>query len=748
MKTWEIRLRGIVQGVGFRPFVFRLAKKMAIHGQVQNGTQGLYVVFNATEQKAKHFFQALLDQKPTIAYISQKNIIQVQSRFFEKFEIVESEHTGPKKLMYPPDYALCHACNEEMNDPDNRRFAYPFITCTYCGPRYSIINTLPYDRPFTAMHPFEMCEACQKEYHDPENRRYFSQTNSCPSCGVNLTFKQNGASFYDNEVILEKVIACIRSGQIITIKGIGGYLLCCAAGNEKAVTTLRKRKRRPTKPFAVMIPSLDWLPPNYIDKERESLLNNEWAPVVLVKKLDMLAPRIDDGLRETGVMLPYAPLFQWIMTSLGEPIVATSANHGKPIACEAADEDALWQVADAILSHNRSITMPQDDRVVRFSAKHQQQIILRRARGIAPNLMMEHLPFTESESLLAMGADMKAAFGLSHQGQVYISQYIGSLGDYDTSLRYQHILESMTRSLEAKPQYILHDMHPGYESSHLAKRLSDERGIPLTSYQHHEAHFAAILGEKHLLNSEEPVLGCIWDGTGYGKDGNMWGGEWMRYQNNSIERLGHLAYFAYPGGDRMAMEPRLSALALLPEEPRVREMFNETELRIYSSLIQYPKIKTSSMGRLFDAVAAVLGLGEIQSYEGEVAMQLESQARAYFEEKATSVAPYRLIIKEGVFDASSLMQAMLADLKEGLETGLIAAKLHLSLAELIAQLATHFNIQQLAFSGGVFQNALLVDLIIDKLGESHQLFSHEKLPPNDENIAFGQLILHKINAKQ
>lgn len=762
MTTWHLHISGQVQGVGFRPFVYRQALQYDLQGWVNNGLDGVHIEFNATERVAQGFYRTILECAPPLAQITRSDLQAVAPSFFDDFRIVHSEESGEAQLLLSPDFALCEACRLELFDAQNRRADYPFTTCTLCGPRYSIVRSLPYDRATTTMAPFTQCPACRQEYEEVLDRRYYSQTNSCPSCAIQLTlYSANGEEVAQGPTNwLEQVVSFWQQGKIIAIKGIGGYLLTCDATQPAAVQQLRQRKHRPTKPFAVMYPDLASLGEDaVVGAEDAQLLAGPVSPICLLRlqprpKSGIALSAIAPGLDQLGVMLPYTPLYALLLQAFQQPIVATSGNlTNAPIVFE--DEQAiaeLTNIADYVLVNNRDIAVPQDDSVVRFTPAHRQRIILRRSRGWAPTYINPKLQWPQA-SILAAGADMKSAFGLLHQRNTYLGQYLGDLSNYNTELNYQHTLQHFLGLFRVQPKLVLADQHPAYASTRYASELAEQWAVPQQLIQHHIAHFGAILGEHDLLSTPEPILGVIWDGTGLGNDGQIWGGEFFIYTDFTIERRRHLSYFNFFLGDKMPREPRLSALSLcqeIPEaQPVLQPKFSDQEWRLYTRLLeQEPKLKTSSAGRLFDGVASLLGLADRQHYEGEAAMQLEQLALSYFAEQTRGLeAPMQTYftgagLKDVPLDV--LIQGVCQDLLAGQPKSFIAARFHFSLVDLIRAVANDLKIQKIACSGGVWQNGLLVDLMIQHLSEDFKLYFHEELSPNDENIAFGQLVCYQI----
>jgi hydrogenase maturation protein HypF len=761
MQTFHIHIEGQVQGVGFRPFVYRLALNYRLRGQVSNGVDGVRINVSGTREQVEDFYRKVISNPPPRAIITSASCQEIPRQEFDNFRIVESELSGSHRLLLTPDLGLCDDCRREMHETCNRRRGYAFTTCTQCGPRYSIINQLPYDRPRTAMAPFAMCPDCSTEYQNPLNRRHFSQTNSCPACQISLMILENESGWRsgDNDAILRRCAAAVSSGVIVAVKGIGGYLLVCDATQAEVVQELRRRKHRPNKPLALMYPSLELLRGDvHLTEKEASALTSIQSPIVLVQvrpqpKSGIAVADVAPGLERLGVMLPYAPLFEMLLHYVGRPVVATSGNlSGSPIVYEnKRAREQLNGIADIVLAHDRDILIPQDDSVLQFSEVGQRPIFLRRSRGYAPTLVPE--PFAErpqNQTLLAMGAMMKSAFALRHAGNTYVSQYLGDLEDFDTEQNYLRSIRHLAGVLQARPEAVLVDAHPAYPSTTAGHQLAAEWAVPVQAVQHHEAHFAAILAENGLLPSPEPVLGVIWDGTGLGSDGSIWGGEMLIFRKGKMERASHLTNFPVLLGDKMAREPRLSALSICrgigEAEAALRQKFTATEWSLYQKMLHAAdQLLTSSMGRLFDGVASLLGLIDRASYEGEAAMLLELEARKWLRTgDRPEVFPFDL----AQVQLQDLVAFILKDLGQGKPVRMVAARFHLTLIEWVRAFAERQNLRKIAFSGGVWQNALLVDLALERLSGVAELFFHERLSPNDECIALGQLAMHYLAGNQ
>ncbi len=744
----------MVQGVGFRPFVCRLAEEMDINGWVSNTNNGVHITFNATAEKAEVFYSKIITEPPQNAIITHHHLKEIEPLTFSSFTIHQSKKDTRPDLLLTPDIAMCHQCRLDVITPNNKRYQYPFTTCLNCGPRYSIVTALPYDRESTTMASLAMCGSCFEEYNNIHNRRHFSQTNSCADCAIQMhLYKTSDNCVSDNnKEILTIIHQQLKEEKIIAVKGIGGYLLLCDATSETAVTTLRARKQRPAKPFALLYADIEMASADVQLRPQEiSLLKDKAAPIVLCQLKNIsgnsickqaIAPDLD----KIGLMLPYTPLLLLIAEKFGKPLIATSGNiSGSPIIFK--DDEALnnlFDVADYILTYDRDILMPQDDSVIQISDRG-QKIILRRSRGLAPNYFPS--TFEENEFVtLATGAELKSSFALLDKNNLFVSQYLGDQGTIESQTCYSETLTHFLDLLKTAPQHILIDKHPEYFVAKSGKLLAYQFKIDTISIQHHKAHFGAVLAENNLLKRKEPTLGFVWDGAGYGDDGNIWGSEIFIYENKEMYRVAHLDYFPQLLGDKMSKEPRLSALSLLKNFPNkqyiIQKYFSKTEWQYYHQLLQQDNhLLTSSMGRFLDGIAALLGIRLYNTYEGEAAMQLEALARTCSYKPYDS---YSIPLINDRLDWNPFLAELLEDWLQKEDIGLMAWKVFFSLAKTIVQLSHHYYIDSLAFSGGTFQNALLVDMIIELLSHKRRLYFHQQLSPNDECIGFGQLACYSL----
>ena len=755
MDTYHIHINGIVQGVGFRPMVYQLAKEMQLHGYVKNGSDGLHIFINADKNIATSFLERIKKEAPEQSVINYLYMQKVEDVGFDNFSIVVEEDLQKKNTHISPDKAICNSCRQELHDNNNRRYRYPFITCTQCGPRYSIIKNLPYERDDTTIQ-VAMCDSCHSEYNNVFDKRFFSQTNSCSDCGISLhlTSASSLISFNESEKILLEINRYIHDGKIIAVKTVGGFLILCDATNGEAIKLLRKRKGRPTKPLAVLYPRIDLVREHFnLNETEEAILKSPESPIVLLYPQSEAVTQLDrsviaPGLNRIGIMLPYNPLLDLIANDFGRPLIATSANiSGAPIVWQNVDAcDSLFEIADYVVTHDFRIIMPQDDSVVQVSKYAGQRIILRRSRGYAPSYL-QYRPKKES-AVISMGAFLKSSFALSVNGNVFVSQFLGSGETYESQQMYKDTLNHWMKLYQAKPDLILSDMHPDYFSHQYAIELAAEYQTGVKLVQHHEAHFAAVLAENDLINTNEPVLGVVWDGTGLGTDGHIWGGEFFKYENNELLRCYHFDYFPTIAGDKLAMEPRIAALCASsdtwPMPGTLKKKFTESEWNNYQALMEQSKIFSSSVGRLFDATASLLDISDKQTYEGEAALYLQALAEKYVEKNGMVMD--ESYFKEGAhyyrIPTASLMQGIMMDIQKNKPKDYIAAKFHYSLVCLVGMIAKNIHVEKICFSGGVFQNALLLDWIQQQYSGKYQLYFHHHLSPNDENISFGQLVYH------
>jgi [NiFe] hydrogenase maturation protein HypF len=739
-------MTGRVQGVGFRPHVFHLAQKFGLKGSVSNNEEGVVIFLSGELEKVKELYSNLIQNPPKSAKIKGHHISEIDFLPFDDFSIIPSQIEGKLNLQLTPDFAICDACKEEITDPNNRRYHYPFTTCVHCGPRWAITNKFPFERENTNMAAFEMGETCSTEYHDSSDRRFHSQTNSCSHCGIELrlTDAERGTILCSDTI--KKVASFIKAGKIVAIKNTSGYLLCCDATDVSAIQKLRERKRRPTKPFAILYPSLTKLKEDLkISKLQEEALTSPESPIVILPKngftgnlaMNELAPQ----LNQLGIMLPYSGILCLLANELEIPIVATSGNiHASPIISEAGiAHQELKEVADYFLDHNLKITNPQDDSVIKFSNRTHEKVIFRRSRGLSPNFDVD---VPTERKILAMGGHLKSTLAFIPNNYLYISQYLGNLDHFDVYDRYQDTVAKFIELFEIRPEVILVDKHPAYNSSLHGKELAKNWKIPIQSIQHHKAHFASVLGEHELFEQKSPVLGVVWDGTGYGDDQQIWGGEFFKYQEHTMERVGHFDYFDWLAGDKMAKEPRISFFSLadasITEE--LQQKFTHEEMAIYQHLKKKEALKTSSVGRLFDAMASLLNLCDHNTYEGEAAILLENQVDQYDLKKCTS---YFTEIKDGIVPTHLLFAKIHHDYQGGKEKQKIIIDFLFTLANIILQVANQLGIKEIAMGGGVFQNTVLVDMVKELAPNGFKLYFNRNLSPNDENISFGQVAYHQ-----
>ena len=745
MPTYKITISGQVQGVGFRPFVYGLAKSYSLTGTVSNNEEGVVIFVSGPKDSVQQFYEKLLKNPPPVSKIKNSAIIELETSLFTDFNIIPSTKSSRLNLPLTPDFAICDDCKKDIQDPKNRRYNYPFTTCVNCGPRWAITNTFPFERDHTSISNFPICNACEKEYSNPADRRFHSQTNTCHTCGIELILLDNSGNTIatTSENIFKKITKLLAEGNIVAIKNTGGYLLCCNAENEAVIKKLRAKKNRPNKPFAVLFPSMEFLQNDLkINEHQKKSLTSAERPINIIPlrnyKGKIALKAVAPGLNQLGVMLPYSGILQLLANELTFPIIATSGNiHSSPIIGNNEEAfEKLNNVADYFVQHNLEIPHPQDDSVVKFSAKFNQQVLFRRARGYAPNYFEANL--NSEEKIIAMGADLKSSIAFYPNEYLYLSQYLGNLQNFDVYNRFTSTVNSFINIFEQQPDVVLADKHPGYQSTQFSKELALKTKSKLGEIQHHKAHFSAILGEHQLFS--EKVLGVIFDGTGYGDDGNIWGGEFFDYEHHKIERINHIDYFDWLLGDKMAKEPRLSLLSLASEEmvEVLEEKFTSNELKTYQSLKNTNTLKTSSAGRLFDAVASLLNITDYNTYEGEAAILLENSLFGF---DLKSCRSYLSAPEKGI-SATEIIKNMFDDFKNGNPKKQVILNFLYTLAFSVIEIAKSNNYKYIAFSGGVFQNTTMVDILIELAPKEIKLYFHKDLSPNDENISFGQLMYY------
>tara|TARA_E500000318_G_scaffold87483_1_gene84466 strand:- start:10082 stop:12337 length:2256 start_codon:yes stop_codon:yes gene_type:complete len=745
-KTYKILVTGRVQGVGFRPHVFNLAAKFQLNGTVSNNEKGVVIYLNGDEDVVHSFYRILTEHPPKASKIKEHHLYQEEHKHFDGFYIVPSQKTGKLNLQLTPDFAICDDCKEEITHKNNRRYHYPFTTCVNCGPRWAITNSFPFERDNTNLEAFKMCQTCANEYEDPSDRRFHSQTNTCSNCGIALKLSTAKGNIISAEYPIEKTANLIKEGNIIAIKNTSGYLLCCDASNAEVINKLRERKNRPTKPFAILYPSLKLLKQQLkLTEVQEKTLTSPESPIVIIPKTDFtgnlalneLAPK----LNQLGVMLPYSGILHLLAAELKVPIVATSGNiHASPIINdETIAHRELREVADYFLDHDLKITNPQDDSVVKFSPRNNEKIIFRRSRGLSPNFDVD---IHNTKKIMAMGGHLKSTIAFLPNDYLYISQYLGNLDHFDVFERYTLTAERFMKLFEETPEIVLVDKHPGYNSTRHGIELANSLKVDLHEVQHHKAHFASVLGEHSLFDTEAAIMGVVWDGTGFGEDAQIWGGEFFSYQKEEMKRIGHFDYYDWLAGDKMAKEPRISFFSLADDtmQPEIDQKFSKQEISVYDHVKKNESLKTSSVGRLFDAVASLLDLCDFNTYEGEAAILLENQIVSYQLEDCNS---YVSKIVDGVVPTKELFNNLYLDFKTGKKKEGIIADFLYTLATVVIKMAEHFNIHEIAMSGGVFQNTVLVDMIKEISRDNYKLYFNRNLSPNDENISFGQLMYHQ-----
>ena len=748
----HLHINGIVQGVGFRPFIYSLAKKHNLHGWVRNSASGVDIEITGAEAAVKEFISAIPHKSPPLAVIDSLEEHEITAAYDNGFKIIPSKDSSTDFIPISPDIATCSQCKAELFDPTDRRYRYPFVNCTNCGPRFTIIKEIPYDRPKTTMATFQMCSDCRQEYEDPADRRFHAQPVACPVCGPQVWLETpEGVKIAHKEDAIQKARALLTEGKILAVKGLGGFHLACDATNPLVVNRMRKHKERRHKPFALMAFSLEKMKAFVeLSSEAAHLLSSPQAPIVLMprKRPSKIAENVAPEQNDLGFMLPYTPL-HWLLLEprddFPEALVMTSGNlSDEPIAFRSQTaRDKLSEIADAFLMHDRPIETRIDDSV--FATVKSQPYPFRRARGFAPNPI--RLP-EEIPQILAVGPQMKNTFCLTRDKYAFLSHYIGEMDNWETLQDYHKSVNHYESLFRIKPQAIGYDLHPDYTTTKIALERASAENLPAYGIQHHHAHLVACQIENHIPPTHT-IAGLIFDGTGYGTDGTIWGGEVLIGNCYAFQRPFHLKPVPLPGGEAAIRKPARMALSTLwayglswgyhlaPVQYlsaiEQQALKNQLEKHINTPI-------TSSMGRLFDAVSSLIGVRQEITYEAQAAMELESLV------DPSELGYYPIEIMDENIIVGSLLQSILQDLSEKTPSSIIASRFHNSIANLALDLAVKIHqehgIEQFALSGGVWQNLYLLEKTINLLDHAgFKVLIHRETPPNDGCVAFGQAII-------
>lgn len=766
MLTRRVRLTigGVVQGVGFRPFVHALASDLGLTGQVGNDSAGVYVEAEGRARHVDEFIRRIEADAPSLARVASVEVDHVPPIGGVGFTIVESVVSSGERTLLPPDASMCSDCAAEMTDPADRRYRYPFINCTNCGPRFTIITDLPYDRPNTTMDGFEMCPDCWAEYSDPSDRRYHAQPVACPACGPALRFERlSGAgSIEGTDEVLRAVHEVLAAGEVVAIKGIGGYHLACNAADNDAVRSLRRRKGRNEKPFAVMVPDIDAAEALAVVSEAERReLTSVARPIVLLERRSGQTGRVVDAVAPgnplLGVMIAYSPLHQLLFervpgsgTAPPEVLVMTSGNRSEePICFDEIDaRSRLADLADAFCTHDRPIHVPCDDSVVRVVDGELMPI--RRSRGYAP--LPVSLPVSV-RPVVAAGGELKNTACVARGRQGWVTQHIGDMENLETLAAFGASVDAYRRMYAVSPEVIAADMHPGYMTHSWAKGHADESRLPVVEVQHHHAHVAALMAE-HQMDGSKPLLGFAFDGTGFGLDptgvAQAWGGEVLLADYSGFERVAHLRPLPLPGGDAGVRNPCRTAVAYclalgieVPGTSPARLACDDIELRIVTRQVERNVgcTATTSMGRLFDVVSSLLGVRHRISYEGQAAIELEAAAASC----SGAGVELEFGLDQGVIDPAPVLQDLIALVADGVPTPDLALGFHEAVAGIVSDITLCQQRSPIGLTGGVFQNALLVRLVKQRL-VGFDVLTHRLVPPNDGGLALGQAVVAGLAA--
>ena len=759
-KRLLISIKGAVQGVGFRPFIYRLAKQLYLNGYVINSNSGVTIEAESSEDNLREFITKIETEKPPHAKVISLEYSFLDPSGFSSFEIRQSEDNGEISALILPDITVCEDCLNEMLDPGNRRYLYPFINCTNCGPRFSIIEKIPYDRPNTSMKIFEMCDECRKEYENPEDRRFHAQPIACAKCGPHLElWDYEGKTIICNHEALKETAAQIKEGMIIGLKGLGGFQLIVDARNDSAVSKLREKKHRDEKPFALMFPNLEMVKTVCGVSEVElSILKSPESPIVLLKrkcesdKVPIISRLAAPGNPYLGIMLPYTPLHYLLMRELNFPIVATSGNLSEESMCIDENEalSRLKAIADFYLVHNRPIVRHVDDSIIK--SVNNRRMILRRARGYAPLPLQinKNQIANEDEVVLAVGGHLKNTIAIKKGENIFISQHIGDLSTNESFSTFKKTIKDFEEMYLAEPKVIVTDMHPEY----LSTKYAGTRNIKLSEVQHHYAHIAACRLENQI---EGEALGVSWDGTGYGLDKTIWGGEFFHSNDSDYKHVAQFRKFMLPGGESAIKEPRRTACGVLyamyngnlfDHAPKsFRDNFLENEILIIRKLLsrKINSPQTSSVGRLFDAVSSLLNICNVSNYEGQAAMALEFAA----DEHENGEYPFIVSEKEIlIINWQPMIENIITEINNNISTSIISARFHNTLAKIILLVANKLKFKKVILSGGCFQNAYLTEKTIRLLeANDFEVYWHQRIPPNDGGISVGQIAAYLSSKK-
>lgn len=774
----RVEVEGTVQGVGFRPFVYQLAHELELAGWVQNTRNGVLIEAEGSVSVVEMFLQRMRTDAPPSASVEAMSMIVVPVLDDAGFSINQSGESGQRALVIPPDLATCADCQRELTDSHDRRFRYPFLTCTQCGPRYSLLTAIPYERSNTTMAGFTLCPACDAEYAAETDRRFHAEPIACHTCGPRLClWNEQGREVADGEEALQQAVSLLEQGLVLAVKGLGGFQLWVDARSQEAVQRLRNRKRRPDKPFALLFPSIEGIR-RYclLSLEEEALVRSPQAPIVLVRKRRDagLAARVAPGNPYLGAMLSATPLHHLLMASLQHPVVATSGNRSEePIVTDERDAVVrLKGIADAFLVHDRPIARPMDDSVVlvvesRTAENHDrgvvgkprpEMMIIRRARGYVPQAIRwsDDLPDGMQSPILAVGGHLKNTVALLTGDRVMLSQHLGDLSTVEADRAFRQAIEDLQRLLQVTPLAIACDLHPDYRSTNFARELAANLSVPLVPVQHHHAHVASCMAE-HQLDGE--VLGIAWDGAGYGGDGQVWGGEFFLASYQQFMRFASLRPFRLLGGEAAIREPSRSAAAVLWE--LMGENMLEDDLPswgvTHGQRVQWGSLLrsgiaspwTTSMGRLFDTVASLTGLCRESSFEGQAAMAVQFAAERGMETSEGSKEGYPMDLvsyqnpdTKWLIDWRPMVSAMLDNLHRGHRLEQIAARFHAGLAAATVRVAQAAGLPRIVLTGGCFQNRLLLSLVRRRLEEAgFEVYSHSLVPPNDGGLSLGQAVI-------